>query len=114
MGIAVGMKELTQDIASSRENRTKRLGEIREGAKRVSGEAQDLIKGFQTSRKEAGAQQRESLAKDKASRESEVRQMRADICRGQKELRTELKEASAAWQELTPTRAKKKKQKKEV
>ena len=81
MGIALGMKELTQDIAFSHKDRAKRLIEIKEGAKQVRGAAPDLIKTFQSSRKE---------------------------------LRTELKKASAAWQELTSAKAKKsKKQRKE-
>ena len=80
MGIASGMKELTQDIASCHEDRARRLGEIKEGAKQVRGAARDLIKTFQSSRKE---------------------------------LRTELKEASAAWQELTSVKVKSKKQRKE-
>ena len=65
MGIDSAMKELVQDIASSRKDRAERVGEIKEEAKQVRGAAQDLIKSFQASRKE---------------------------------LRTELKEASAAWQ----------------
>ena len=76
MGIASGMKEMAQDIASSHRDRAKRLGEIKDGAKQVRGAAQDLIKTFQSSRKE---------------------------------LRTELKKASAAWQELTFAKAKKSK-----
>ena len=73
MGIASSMKELTQNIASSHEDRTKTLLEIREAAKQVTGDARDLIKVFQTSRKE---------------------------------LRAELKEASAAWQGLISAKAK--------
>ena len=73
MGIASEIRRLTQDIASSHDDRTKRVGEIR-------GQVWDLIKGFQASRKE---------------------------------LRTELKEASAAWQGLTAAKAKSRKQRKE-
>ena len=80
MGIASEIRRLTQDIASSHDDRTKRVGEIREEAKQVRGEVRDLIKGFQASRKE---------------------------------LRTELKEASAAWQGLTAAKAKSRKQRKE-
>ena len=80
MGIASEMRRLTQDIASSRQDRTKRVGEIREEASQTREEAKGLIKGFQASRKE---------------------------------LRTELKEASAAWQGLTAAKAENKKQRKE-
>ena len=75
MGIAANMKNLARNIVSSRKGRAKRLGEIKEEAKEVRGEAQDLIENFQTSRKE---------------------------------LKNELNEASATWQELTSAKAKNK------
>lgn len=77
MGIAPGMRELTQDIASSHADRTKTLLGIRGGAKQMRGEARDLVRGFQASRKE---------------------------------LKAELKEASAAWQGLTGAKEKQGKQ----
>ncbi|MFC1937275.1 hypothetical protein ACFLWY_01795 [Chloroflexota bacterium] len=60
MTIATEMKKLTQDIASSREDRTERVGEIREEVKQVRGEAQDMIEGFQASRKELKADLKEA------------------------------------------------------
>jgi len=75
MGIAAGMKALTQDIVSSHKDRIKKIGEIREEAKQVRGETQNLIENFQASRKE---------------------------------LKSELKEASVAWQELASAKAKNK------
>ena len=72
MGIASEMKELTSNIASSRRERANKLGEIREEAKQVRGETQNLIENFQASRKE---------------------------------LKSELKEASVAWQELASAKA---------
>jgi hypothetical protein len=56
MGIASDMKRLTKDIASSHEDRLKRVGEIKGETKQVRGKAQDLIKGFQASRKELRAE----------------------------------------------------------
>ncbi len=73
MGIASSMRDLTQSIASSHEDRTKTVLEIKEEAKRLTGDVRDLIKGFQASRKE---------------------------------LKAELKEASAAWQGLTGGKSK--------
>ena len=73
MGIAVEMKELTRNIASSHKDRMKRIGEIREEVKGARVEAQDMIHRFEDSRKE---------------------------------LKAELKEASAAWQGLTAAKAK--------
>ena len=73
MGIASGMRDLTQSIASSRQDRAKRLGEIKEETSQSREGAKDLLKGFQASRQE---------------------------------LKAELKEASDAWQGLTPAKAK--------
>ena len=75
MGIATEMKELTRNIASSHEDRMRRIGEIREEVNEARGEAQDMIKGFEASRQE---------------------------------LKAELNEASAAWQELASAKAKNK------
>jgi hypothetical protein len=74
MGIASEMRRLTEDIASSHQDRAKRLAEIKEEASQPRKEARDLIKGFQASHKE---------------------------------LKAELKEASAAWQGLTAAKARK-------
>jgi len=60
MGIASNMKELTQDIASSRQDRAKRLGEIKEEAGQLEGETKDLLNGFQASRKELKAEIKEA------------------------------------------------------
>jgi hypothetical protein len=78
MGIASSMRDLAQNIASSHEDRTKAILEIREEAERVTGDAQDLIKGFQTSRSKAGAELRKDLARDKASRITDVKKMLRD------------------------------------
>jgi hypothetical protein len=72
MGIATEMKELTHNIASSHKDRMTRLGEIREEANQVRGEAQDMMKSFEDSRQETSRQLRRELAGDKASRKSEV------------------------------------------
>ncbi len=136
MVIASGMKELTQDIVSSYDDRAKRVGEIKEEAEQVRGEARGLIKGFQTSRKhesaqlrrdlargeaerksgvkkmlkgfqdsrrEEGARMRKELAQGVADRRSGVKEMRSDFRKAQTEVRADLKEAAAAWQELAHT-----------
>jgi uncharacterized coiled-coil DUF342 family protein len=136
MGIATEMKELTKDIASSHEDRMKRIGEIREEANEVREEAQDLVsgfhtsrkretaelrrdlargeaerktdvkkmlKGFQSSRREEGTQVRKELAQGVVERRSELREMRGDFRKAQAEVRDDLREAAAAWQELANT-----------
>ena len=60
MGIASSMRDLAQSIASSHEDRAKRLGEIKEEASQIKGETMDLLNGFQTSRKELKAELKEA------------------------------------------------------
>ena len=114
MGIATEMKELTKDIASSHEDRVKRIGEIQEEASKVMREAQSLIKGFEVSRKQTGRQLRRDLNRNKAHRKSETTgilreaqdilrdfetsrkqasaQLREDLSQGTAEVRTKAKE----------------------
>ena len=73
MGIASSMRDLAQNIASSHEDRTKTVAQVKEEASQTREESKDLLKGFQASRQE---------------------------------LKAELKEASDAWQGLTPAKAK--------
>lgn len=73
MGIASEMRSLAQDIASSRQDRVKRLREMREEVSRAREEAKDLIEGFQTSRRETGVRLRNELTRDKAQRKSEAK-----------------------------------------
>jgi uncharacterized protein YicC (UPF0701 family) len=72
------METLVQDIASSREDRAKALREIGAEAKQVREEAQDLVKGFHTSRKQTGVQLRKDLAKETAHTKSEVKRVLGD------------------------------------
>jgi hypothetical protein len=60
MGIASGMRDLTQDIASTRQDRAKRLGEIKEEASQTREETTDLLKGFEASRQELKAELKEA------------------------------------------------------
>ncbi len=78
MGIASSMRELAEGIASSHEDRTKTVLDIKAEAKRATGDARALIKDFQTSRSEAGAELRKDLARDKASRKTDVKRMLRD------------------------------------
>jgi hypothetical protein len=54
------MLDLTQSIASSRDDRVKTVRKVKEEAKRLTGDARDLIKGFQASRKELKAELKEA------------------------------------------------------
>ncbi len=62
MGIAPSMRELAEGIASSHEDRTKAVAQVKEEASQTREEARDLIKGFQTSRKELRAELKEFSA----------------------------------------------------
>jgi hypothetical protein len=114
MVIATEMKKITSDIASSYEDRMKRIGEIQEEASKVMREAQSLIKGFEVSRKQTGRQLRRDLNQDKALRKSEAKgilreaqeilrgfetsrqeanaQLRKELSQGTAEVRTKAKE----------------------
>lgn len=100
MEIASGMKGLVDDIKVSRKERAKRLGEIKEEAKESRQRARGMVKDFELSRQEVGIQKRKQLARNKANRKSKVGKMRSDFRRDQKEVRNEIKEAAALWQEL--------------
>ena len=62
MAIAEGMKAIVQDIASTRQDRAKRLGEIKEETSQAREGAKDLLKGFQASRQELKAELKEASA----------------------------------------------------
>ena len=91
MGIAAGMKAITQDIVSSHEDRMRRVGEIREEASEARGEAQSLIMGFEASRQETSRQLRSDLSRDKAKMGAEVRAMRSGFQSSHKEMSSALK-----------------------
>jgi hypothetical protein len=85
MVIATKMREITSDIASSYENRMRGIGEIQEEANHARRGAQNLIKGFGVSRKQAGRQLRRDLNRDKTHRKSEatgILREAQDILRG--------------------------------
>jgi hypothetical protein len=78
MGIASGMAGLARDIASSHDERVKRVREIKGEAKKVRGEAQDLIKGFQASRKELRAELKEASVAWQSLRPAKVKKRRKE------------------------------------
>jgi hypothetical protein len=93
MGIASEMKSLTQDIASSRHGRVKRLREIVEEVSQAREEGKNLIKGLQSSRRETGVRLRNELTRDKAQRKSEAKGIlkeAQDILRNFKTSRNEM------------------------
>jgi hypothetical protein len=79
------MKNLTQEIFSSRKARVKRLDEIKEETNGMRGKAQDLVRQFQTSRRQESTRLRTVLAQGRAERESETREMLKDFQGSRKE-----------------------------
>lgn len=71
MAIASSMRELTQSITSSRADRAKTVAKLKE-------ETKDSMKGFKTSRGQAGTQLRNDLARDRASRKAAVKKTLED------------------------------------
>lgn len=72
MGIATSMRELTQDILSSTEERASKLAELRGETRTLRREAVGMVKDFSTSRHEASRQLRQQLAQSNADRIKEV------------------------------------------
>lgn len=72
MAIALGMKEIAREIASSQDRRAKRIGEIRADAKQVREEAGNLLKGLRVSREQERVRLVRELSEDKRSRKSKV------------------------------------------
>lgn len=122
MEIAIEMKNLVRDIASSHKDRMKRIGEIRQEVKGARVEALDMMHSFGDSLKETSRQVRGDLARDKTSRTSEVKgilkesqnilksfrasqkeagtRLRKDLSRGTEERLTEVKKTLGNAREL--------------
>jgi len=105
MGIAAGMKDIVQDIVSSREVR---VAEV----KRLKKEANEMLGSFQASHKEMSAELRKTLAQGEAERKKisaelkkeltdYVRGIRSEVAGMRQETKADLGEARTAWQELT-------------
>jgi len=75
MEIAAGIRDIVQDIVSSREVR---VAEV-EGLKK---EANEMLGSFEASHKEMSAQLRRDLAQDKAKMRGEVKAMRSGLAQG--------------------------------
>jgi hypothetical protein len=98
MPIGTEMKRLTQDIASSREVRARRLGEMGEEVNQMRVGAQHLIEGFQTTRKHDSNQLCRDLVSGKSARRAEVDEMLAGLnswrIEGEGQMRQELVQAA--------------------
>ena len=84
MGIAAGMKDIVQEIVSSRDAR---VAEVK-GLKK---EANEMLGSFKASNKKMGAQLRRELADDKAKMGAEVKAMRSGFQSSRKEMSSVLK-----------------------
>lgn len=84
MAIAAGMKEITQELASSHDARVAEVSGVRK-------EAQEMLSGFEASHKEMGTQLRRDLAQDKARVKSEVKAMQGGFRTSHKEMGSALR-----------------------
>ena len=75
MDKALGMKGLTDDILASYDERKEDVAAIKAEAKRVSDEAQDLLKEDKTERTAMAKELRQGLSDENKDRKGEVRQM---------------------------------------
>jgi hypothetical protein len=83
MGIAAGMRDIVQDIASSYDLR---MAEVK-GLKK---EANEMLGSFKASQDKMGAQLRKDLARDKAKMGAEVKAMRSGFQSSHKEMSSAL------------------------
>lgn len=101
MVIATSMKELTQDIMSSSEDRAEKLTELKRETRALRQEAAGMLKDFSTSRREASRHLRRQLAQSniesrdeaqnlikgfQASRKENGAQLRKGLAQGRKNL----------------------------
>ena len=84
MGIATGMKDIVQDIVSSRDARVAELGKSKD-------EVKEMLGSFHASHKKMGTQLRGDLAQDKAKAKSKVKAMRNGFQTEHKEMRSALR-----------------------
>ncbi len=84
MGIAAGMKDIVQDIVSSRDTRVAEVKGLRK-------EANEMLGSFKASHKKMGVQLRRELAGDKAKMGAEVTAMRSGFQNSRKEMSSVLK-----------------------
>jgi len=84
MGIAAGIKDITQDIVSSYDARVAEVGRLKK-------ETEEMLDSFKASQDKMGAQLRKDLAQDKAKMRAEVRTMRNNFQASHKKMGTKLK-----------------------
>ena len=83
--------KLREELAQSRSSRESEVGEL-------LNVTENLVTGLRESRQATGKKLRRDLAKGKADRDSVVTGMRSDFSKSQAKVRSELNQASAAWQ----------------
>jgi len=91
MGIAAGMKDIVQDIVSSR---NARVSEVK-GLKK---EANEMLGSFKASHKKMGTQLRRELADDKAKMGAEVKAMRRELADDKAKMGAEVKTMRSGFQ----------------
>ena len=91
MGIAEGIKDIVQDIVSSRDARASDIKGLKKEANELKKEADEMLGSFKASRDEFGAQLRQDLSHDKAKMEKEVRTMRSGFQSSHKKMGSALK-----------------------
>ena len=91
MGIAAGMKDIVQDIVSSRE-------EMVAEVKGLKKEANEMLGSFKASHKKMGAQLRRELADDKAKMRAEVKALRRELADDKAKVGAEVKAMRSGFQ----------------
>lgn len=91
MGIATGIKDITQDIVSSYDARVADYDAMVAEVKRLKKGANEMLDSFKASQGKMGAQLRRGLAQDKAEMEAEVKAIQKGFQASHKKMGAKLK-----------------------
>jgi len=101
-------KKMLKDLEKTRKKEGAQMRkELAQGVADRRQEIQEMILSMQATRDEETVQLRKDLAQDRANMTSDVRRILSDIDDAQAEVRADLKEAAAIWQELARSKQRK-------
>lgn len=90
MGIAVGMKEIAQGIASSHYARIADIGRLKADVGQLKKEAGEMLGGFRADHKDMGGRLKMGLDKDKSKMMADIRAMRDGFQASREDMRQKL------------------------
>jgi hypothetical protein len=89
--------------AGLRRDLSQSVADTKAEAEKLRGNARRLVKDSRTARQKVGGQLRKDLARSRSDRQTDVKQMLGGFDKARRNVRTDLREARAAWQGLSST-----------